>query len=68
LIVANQAGAAFKDNAMIESFWSRMQVELLDRQRWSTRIELASAIFGGLPNPDRARRQHRGAAPVCNVA
>jgi transposase InsO family protein len=22
------------DNAMIESFWSRMQVELLDRQRW----------------------------------
>src|ERR1019366_6890228 len=33
------------DNAMMESFWSRVQVELLDRQRWSTRIELASAIF-----------------------
>ena len=33
------------DNAMIESFWSRMQVELLDRQRWKTRIELANAIF-----------------------
>jgi len=33
------------DNAVIESFWSRMQVELLNRKRWSTRIELASAIF-----------------------
>lgn len=30
---------------MIEAFWSRMQVELLDRQRWRTRIELANAIF-----------------------
>jgi len=29
------------DNAMIESFWSRMQVELLDRKRWRTRIELS---------------------------
>jgi putative transposase len=24
------------DNAVIESFWSRMQVELLDRKRWTT--------------------------------
>ena len=27
------------DNAVIESFWARMQVELLDRKRWNTRIE-----------------------------
>jgi hypothetical protein len=33
------------DNAMIESFWSRIQVELLDRRRWNTRIELANAMF-----------------------
>jgi putative transposase len=33
------------DNSMIEAFWSRMQVELLDRQRWRTRIELVNAIF-----------------------
>lgn len=33
------------DNAMIESFWSPMQVELLSRQTWRTRIELANAIF-----------------------
>jgi len=32
-------------NAMIESFWAHMQVELLGRQRWRTRIELADAIF-----------------------
>ncbi len=33
------------DNAMIESFWSSMQIELLDRQTWNTRVELANAIF-----------------------
>ncbi len=33
------------DNAVIESFWSRMQVELLDRKRSATRVELANAIF-----------------------
>ena len=33
------------NNAVIESFWSRMQVELLDRQKWRTRVELANAIF-----------------------
>ena len=33
------------DNAMIEAFWSRMQVELLDTRRWRTRVELANAIF-----------------------
>ena len=33
------------DDAVIESFWSRMQTELLDRKRWRTRVELANAIF-----------------------
>ena len=32
------------DNAMMESFWGRMQVELLNRRRWKTRIELATAL------------------------
>jgi putative transposase len=30
---------------MIESFWSTMQRELLDRQHWTSRDQLASAIF-----------------------
>lgn len=33
------------DNAVIESFWGRMQTELLNRKRWNTRVELASAMF-----------------------
>jgi putative transposase len=37
--------ASSVDNTMMESFWSTMQRELLDRQRWSTRDQLASAIF-----------------------
>jgi transposase InsO family protein len=46
------------DNAMIESFWSRMQVELLDRQRWKTRVELANAIFEYLEIFHNRRRRH----------
>ena len=32
------------DNAVVEAFWGRMQVELFDRKPWKTRVELASAI------------------------
>jgi putative transposase len=46
------------DNAMIESFWSRMQVELLDRRRWRTRLELANAIFEYLELFHNRQRRH----------
>ena len=46
------------DNSMIESFWSRMQVELLDTRRWKTRIELANAIFEYLEIWHNRRRRH----------
>jgi transposase InsO family protein len=46
------------DNAVIESFWSRMQVELLDRKRWSTRVELATAIFEYLEIFHNRQRRH----------
>jgi transposase InsO family protein/transposase-like protein len=46
------------DNAMIESFWSRMQVELLDRQTWRTRVELANAIFEYLEVFHNRQRRH----------
>ncbi len=46
------------DNSMIESFWSRMQVELLDRRRWKTRIELANAIFEYLEIWHNRQRRH----------
>lgn len=37
-------GEAF-DNAMVESFWSSMQNELLNRKKWKTRCELTNVIF-----------------------
>lgn len=33
------------DNAMMESFWGTMQLELLDSKPWKTRDELANAMF-----------------------
>jgi transposase InsO family protein len=46
------------DNAVIESFWGRMQTELLHRQRWRTRIELANAIFEYIEGFYNRRRRH----------
>jgi transposase InsO family protein len=46
------------DNAVIESFWSRLQVELLDRQRWRTRVELANALFEYLEIFHNRQRRH----------
>jgi putative transposase len=46
------------DNAVIESFWGRMQTELLDRKRWRTRIELANAIFEYLEIFHNRQRRH----------
>jgi putative transposase len=50
-------GSCF-DNAMIESFWSRMQVELLDRRSWRTRVELANAVFEYLEIFHNRQRRH----------
>jgi putative transposase len=50
-------GSAF-DNAMMESFWGRMQVELFNRRRWKTRIELASAIHDYIELWHNTRRRH----------
>lgn len=46
------------DNSMIESFWSRMQVELLDRKKRNTRLELANAIFEYLEMWHNRKRRH----------
>jgi putative transposase len=46
------------DNSMIESFWSRMQVELLDRKKWKTRVDLANAIFDYLEIWHNRQRRH----------
>ncbi len=46
------------DNSMIEAFWSRMQVELLDREKWNTRLELANAMFEYLGIRHNRRHRH----------
>jgi putative transposase len=44
------------DNSMIESFWSRMQVELRDRQRWPHRARQRD--FDYLESWHNRRRRH----------
>lgn len=44
------------DNAPMESFWGSMQVELLNRKKWRTKIELSIAIAEWIEhfyNPER---------------
>jgi putative transposase len=55
------------DNAMIESFWSGMQVELLDTRRWKTRIELATAIFEYLGIWHNRQRRHSSLGMITPV-
>ncbi len=50
--------ASSVENTMIESFWSTMQRELLDLQRWSTKEQLASAIFEWIKAWYNPRRRH----------
>jgi transposase InsO family protein len=54
-------GSAY-DNAMVGSFWGRMQVELLNRRRWKTRIELAAAIHDYIELFHNTRRRHSSLA------
>ena len=44
------------DNAPMESFWGTMQIELLNRQKWRTKIELSIAMAEWIEhfyNPER---------------
>jgi putative transposase len=50
--------ASALDNAMMESFFGSLQLELLDRQRWQTRAALALAIFEWIEGWYNPRRRH----------
>ncbi len=43
---------------MVESLWAPMQIELLNRKRWKTRVELANAIFEYLEIFHNRQRRH----------
>jgi len=38
------------DNAAMESFWARMQVELLNTRKWATTLGLAAAMADYIDN------------------
>jgi putative transposase len=46
------------DNALMESFWGSMQIELLDRRTWETRDQLANAIFEWIEAWYNPHRRH----------
>jgi putative transposase len=46
------------DNAMMESFWGTMQLELLDSRNWKIRDELATAIFEWIECWYNPKRRH----------
>jgi transposase InsO family protein len=46
------------DNSVAESFFATLQTELLDRQSWDTRDDLASAVFGYIERFYNPRRRH----------
>jgi putative transposase len=48
------------DNAMMESFWHTMQLELLDTRTWEARDELATAIFEWIECWYNPYRRHSG--------
>ena len=52
--------ASSVDNTMIESFWSTMQRELLDRRTWATKTELGTAIFEWIEGWYNPHRRHSG--------
>jgi putative transposase len=46
------------DNSMMESFGSSMQIELLNRKKWRTRLDLANAIFDYIEIFYNRQRRH----------
>ena len=50
------------DDAMNESFWGRMQTELLNRKSWTTVVELSMAMADYIDNFHNTRRRHSSLA------
>jgi transposase InsO family protein len=46
------------DNAPMESFWGSMQIELLNRQKWRTKIELSIAMADYIVHFYNVERRH----------
>ena len=55
------------DNAMAQSFFGTLQLELLDSRTWTTRVELASAIFEWIEGWYSPRRRHTSVGDLSPV-
>jgi putative transposase len=60
-------GDAF-DNAVVESFWARMQTELLNTRKWRTRMELSAEIFDWIEVFYNRSRRHSGLGMLAPIA
>ncbi len=60
-------GGSAADNALMESFFGTLQLELLDRRSWTTRAELASAIFEWIEGWYNPRRRHTSISDLSPV-
>lgn len=59
--------AAAGDNAAMESFWSLLQENVLDRQQWRTRADLHDASVYWIEHTDNRRRHQRGLGKLTTV-
>lgn len=59
-------GDAF-DNAVVESFWGRMQTELLNTKKWKTHVELSTAMFDWIEGFYNRSRRHTALGMISPV-
>ncbi|MFT5267287.1 MAG: putative transposase [Acidimicrobiales bacterium] len=55
------------DNAVVESFWGSMQIELLNRKKWATRLELSLAMIDWIEGFYSQRRRHSSLGNISPV-
>ena len=55
------------DNAVVESFWGSMQIELLNRKKWKSRIELSLAMIDWIEAFYNQRRRHSSLGNISPV-
>ena len=55
------------DNAVVESLWGSMQIELLNRKRWTTRLELSLAMVDWIEGFYNQRRRHSSLGNISPV-
>ena len=61
-----RTGVCF-DNAMAESFWSTLKIEIYDRKKWRTRDEVRKAVARWIEIVYNRRRRHSSIGMISPV-